>query len=335
MEAPIPQPTYSDVHVQAALTQISVAYIQDEAHFIADRVFPIVPVVHQADKYYVFSKDDFLRDEAQLRADATESAGGGWTLTTQAYSAQVWAWHKDIGEQTRRNADPAIDIDVVTTKKVMQTLLIRRDRFFMTTYMTTSVWGTDVTGAATGTPGTTSTVQWNDEANSDPITDINVGQTTILQNTGYEANLLLFSYPVYQALRKHPLIIDRIKYTTPTFGGTITPQLLAMLFDVDEVLVSKAVYNSATEGATGSYSFVMGKTALLCHRASAPSMMEASAGYIFSWSGFTGLNNAGIRVQQMPIPLKGNGATRIEGEMSFDMTCVSPDLGYFYNTIVA
>ena len=117
----------------------------------------------------------------------------------------------------------------------------------MTTYVTTGVWGTDATGTASpgGTPGTTTPVYWDDDANGDPFTDIAYAQTTILQNTGFMPNRLLLSWSVYQALRKHPLVIDRIKYTNPAYAGTITPNLLAEAFDIEEVVVSKAVYNSA------------------------------------------------------------------------------------------
>jgi hypothetical protein len=215
----LPQPTLSQVHIQAALTQIATAYIQDERYYVADKVFPIVPVEFQSDKYFAFSKDDFYRDEAQQRADATESAGGGFNLDpTNSYSADVWAYHKDLGGQTRRNADPAVNMDVATTKFCMQKLLIRRDRFFMTEYLTTASWGTTVTGTAGGTPGSATPAFWNDDANGDPYTDLATAQTTILQNTGFEANVLLLSFPVYQALRKHPLVIDRIKYTTAVWA---------------------------------------------------------------------------------------------------------------------
>jgi hypothetical protein len=36
----MPQPTQSQVHVDAVLTNISVGYMQDAANFIADKVFP-------------------------------------------------------------------------------------------------------------------------------------------------------------------------------------------------------------------------------------------------------------------------------------------------------
>jgi hypothetical protein len=153
----------------------------------------------------------------------------------------------------------------------MQKLLIRRDRFFVSKYMTTGVWGTDATGTAAsagGVPGTTSPVYWDDDANGDPFTDIAFGQTTVLQNTGFLPNVLLISWNVFQALRKHPLVVDRIKYTNPAFAGTITEALLAQAFAVDQVIVSKAIYNSAAENLTASMAFVAPKSALLCYRPS-------------------------------------------------------------------
>lgn len=332
----MPQPVLQDVHVAAALTQISVAYVQDESNYIADQVFPSVPVQHQTDVYFVWSKSDFFRDEAQLRADAAESAGTGVNLTTQNYNAKVWALHQDIGPQVRANADPSVDLDVAVTRQLTQKLMIRRDRVFQTQYMTTAVWSQDVTGAAAGTGvvGTTTTVYWDDDANSDPFTDIAIQQTYILQNTGYLPNTLVLSWGVYQALRKHPLIIDRIKYTSATFAGTITPALLAEAFDIGRVVVSKAVYNSAGENLTASMAFVNSKTALLCYVASAPGLMVASAGYTFPWSGFTGLNNLGIRTSQIPMNWLGLGTVRTECEMSFDMQIVGKDLGVFFNSIV-
>lgn len=336
----MPQPTLGQVHIQAALTQIATAYIQDEAFYVADKVFPAVPVEFQADKYFVFSKDDFYRDEAQQRADATESAGGGFNLGTNSYSAEVWAYHKDLGGQTRRNADPAVNMDVACTKFCMQKLLIRRDRFFVGAYIKNGLWATDVTGTAGGTPGSSTPAFWNDDANGDPYTDIATGQTTILQNTGFEANGLLISYPVYQALRKHPLVIDRIKYTTRADASRITPELLASSFDVDRLIVSKAVYNTTqeiatdTSGSIGTYSFIASKDALLFHAAPAPGIMIPTAGYIFPWAGLTGLNTMGVRIAQIPLPWLGLETVRTEGEMAFDMQAVGVDLGYHFSGIV-
>jgi hypothetical protein len=315
--------------------------MQNNDNYVADKIFPPVPVVHQADKYFIFRKGDFLRDQMKPRADATESAGGGFNIDQGSYSATVYGFHKDVGDQVRRNADPAIDIDVVTTKFVTQTLLIGRDRSFMSKYVTTGVWSVDCVGTPGGTPGTTTPPLWSDDVNGDPFTDIATGQTSILETTGFLPNKLLLGWAVFQALKKHPLVIDRIKYTNPAFAGTINEELLAQAFDIEEVIVSKAVYNSAVEsvttspvpGGTPSVGFVMSNSALLVYAAPSASLMMPSAGYIFPWQGFSGLNNMGIRIMQIPMPWLGANTVRLEGEMSYDMQVVGKDLGYFFSAI--
>ena len=44
-------PRMSDAHIDRAMTQFSVAMFQDESNFIADKVFPIIPVSRQSDIY--------------------------------------------------------------------------------------------------------------------------------------------------------------------------------------------------------------------------------------------------------------------------------------------
>jgi hypothetical protein len=330
----MPQPTYGDVHVSAALTDVSVAYIQSQDAYIADKVFPMVPVNFQSDKYFVFSKSDFFRDEAQKRADATESAGGGFNLTTATYSADVWAFHKDIGDQTRSNSDPAVDIETTSSEFCTQRLLIRRDRLFAASYMTSGIWGTDITGVAySAGPTTGQTVQWSDDVNGDPITDVSNGKLYVLSTTGMEPNVLTMAYPVFQALIKHPLIIDRIKYTSMPTAKNVTAMLLAEMFDLDRVIVSKAVYNAGVEGGTDSFNFIMGNNALLSYSPDSPGLMQPASGYIFGWRGYTGLNDIGVRTSSWY--MQRYRATRVECEMSFAMQLVGADLGYMFNSIVA
>lgn len=329
----MPQPTVSDVHISAALTNIAVAYSQGATNFVADRVFPMVPVVHQTDKYFIWRKGDFFRDQAKKRASGVESVGMGLNLDQDSYSADVWGLHKDIGDQERANADPAVDIETTTTQALMGQQLIRRDRLFVSNYMAASVWGTTMTGQATA--DATHAVFWNDDANSDPISDIETGKITILQNTGFMPNTLVLGYPLYSALRKNPLVIDRIKYTQNAADvRNINESMLAALFDVDRVIVSRAVYNSAAEGAADSMQFIMGNDALLCYAAPTPGLMVPSAGYIFPWTGLTGLGTPGIRIYQIPMPWLGLNTVRIDSDMAFDMKRVATDLGYFFDDMI-
>ena len=97
------QPTRSQVHaIDVPLTNVSTAYWQDDDQFIATKVFPVIPVEHKTDKFYTYTKADWFRDEAKPRADASESAGSGWGMSTGSYSCDVFALHKDIGDQVER-----------------------------------------------------------------------------------------------------------------------------------------------------------------------------------------------------------------------------------------
>jgi hypothetical protein len=316
------QPTLTDVHVNAPLTNVSVAYMQQDENFIATKVFPVVPVDHRSDLFYTFAKNDWLRDEAQPRADASESAGSGYGVSTDSYSCDVFALHKDVGDQAKANADPGIDLDRGAAQFVAKKLLLRQEIQWVTDVFKTGVWGTDVTP----------TTLWNDDS-SDPINDVDAGKEQILSVTGYEPNTLVLGYQVYRQLKRQPDIVDRLKYTQGITGRTVTPQLLAAMFDVERVLVAKAIKATNKEGEAAAYSFVFGKHAWLGYVAPNPSPMEPSAGYTFSWRGVSDGMGADVGTVRIPMPLKR--ATRIESQTAFDNKVVASDLGYFFNGAVA
>jgi len=325
----MPQPTQSQVHVDAILTNISVAYMQRAENFIADKVFPVVPVDKQSDKYFVYEKNDWLRDEAQVRTDGTESVGSGYNIATATYYADVFAIHKDIGDQTRANADAPINVDREAAEFVTHRLLTRREIQFNNDFMTTGKWAYDVAGVA-ASPTTGQTIQWSDYTNSDPINDIEAGKAGILSVTGLEANTLVLGYDVFRQLKNHPDLVDRIKYTS---SQTITEDMLARMFDIERVLVSKSIKATNKEGATGAYSFTTGKTALLAHVAPNPGVLTPSAGYTFSWTGVS--QGMGLTIGTSSFRLESLRATRVEAELAFDNKVVASDLGYFWNSIVA
>jgi hypothetical protein len=325
----MPQPSINQVHVDAILTNASIAYIQSADNFIATKVFPIVPVDKQSDLYFKYTKEDWFRDDAQVRADGTEAATSGYGLTTDNYFAYVYAIKKAVGDQTMANFDSPLDPLRDAAKFTAQLILNRLENQFVSDFIKTGVWGTDYTGVA-GSPSAGEFKQWSDLANSDPIQDVEAGKAQILSTTGFEANKLVLGYDVYKTLRNHPDIIDRVKYTGNQVPDTA---YLAQLFGVDEVLVAKAVKNTANEGQSGSFSFSFGKSALLVHSAPAPSVLTPSAGYCFQWRGVS--EGLGLTVGTKQYRLEQNAATYIESQIAFANKIVAPDLGVYFASAVA
>lgn len=321
------QPTASEVHVDGALTDISVAYSQKAENFVAGSVFPSVPVQSQTDKYFTFDKNDWFRDDAvKKRSPEDESAGSGFGVDgTNSYSCDVWATHIDVNDQLRANADPAVPVENAASELVTQRMLIRRERLFATDYFSTGVWGTDVVGG-------TDFTAWDDAA-SDPETDVANGKEAVLKDTGLEPNKLVVAYSAHMALKRHPLIKDRFKYTT---AESITAQMLARFFEVDEYVVSKASYATNEEGATtGVHAFALGQNALLCYSTPTPGIMVPNAAYNFTWAGLTGMNDLGIAISNIDMRGSGKKVDRIEGEFAFDMKVVGSDLGYFFSGVTS
>lgn len=336
----MPSPTQSDLHVNVPLTNVSIAYIQRSDAFIATKVFPKVPVNKQSDLYWKYSKSDWRRTDVTRRAPSTESPGVGWNVNTSSYFAHVYSVHKDIDDQLRANADSTFRLDSDATAFVTNQLLLKRDLDWAAKYFTTGVWtgalGADQTGVASA-PGTNQFLQW-DVATSDPISYVSGLQIAFVQNTGFKANKLILGANVLKRLRNHPSILDRIKYTQK---GIVTTDLLATLFEVDEVLVAYASYATTPEipdakaqDAAATYSFIVDpNSALLCYAPSSPSLMQPSAGYTFTWNGYLNGNGEGVRIKRFR--MEHIASDRIEGEMTYDMEVISADCGVFLSGAVS
>lgn len=330
------QPTNSAVHVDAALTNISVAFLQGADKFVAGKVFPNVPVAKQSDRYFVFDRGDFNRDEAQIRAPGTESAGGGYDLdNTPTYFANVYAFHHDVPDQVRANADPAVDVERAAAEYATHKMLIQREKLWATNFFTTGKWTNEETGVASS-PASGETIQWSDQTSGDPIGDMRSAITTVEESTGFTPNKLVISKAVLDALVDHPDIVDRVKYATSTTANPamVNEQTLAALFGLEQVLVMRGIENTANQGATNAHSFIGGKNALLTYAAPTPSLMTPTGGYQFSWTGFMGQTNAfGFATKRFY--RDELESTRIEAQAAYDMKLVSADLGYYFGSIVA
>jgi len=319
---PFIEPSRSDVHVDGPLTNISIAFLQSQDAFVADRVFPNIPVMHQSDVYYTYPKGEFNRDDMELRAPGTESAGANYRLGTATYSAPVRALHKDIADQVRANSDSPLAPDREATEFLTQKALINREVQWASNYFTSGVWDTDVSsGLAWDGAGT-------------PIEDVRTGVRTVLQNTGFKPNTMVLGKQAYDILVDNADIIGRLDRGQTSGPARALRESLAALFELDQILVMEAVQNTAGKGLTDSHSFIgTGLDALLCYAAPSPGLMQPSAGYTFSWTGFLGASQNGMRMKRFR--MDHLESDRIEIDQAYDQKLVASELGYFFDDVTA
>jgi hypothetical protein len=330
----MPSPTKGDVHVNRPLTNISVAYLQDAKNFVADSVFPNIPVSKQSDLYYMYDRGYFNRDEMKERAPGTESAGGEYAIEVDTpYYAKVYAFHHDISDQRRSNSDSELAPDKEATELVTRKGLIKRERLWATKFFVTSVWTNNRVGITATPVAGTSVLLWNQD-DSTPIEDVRAAKTIVLESTGFEPNTLVMGQRVLDALSDHPDIVDRVKYGQ-TSGGPAQIELseLVGLLKVERIFVMKSIVNTAAQGAANVHEFIGGRHALLVYSAPSPGLMTPSGGYTFSWTGYLGAQAQGQRIKRFR--MDHLESDRVEIDMAFDQKLISADLGFFFEDIVA
>lgn len=326
----MPNPVFQSVHLDVPLTNLSIAYAQDAEQFIADKVFPMVPVEKQSDKYFTYDKGDLLRIEAKIRAPGTESEGGGYRVSSDRYSCERYALHKDIDDPTRKNSDSMLDPDADATEYLTQNLLMLRDQLWADRFFQAGgVWSTDYAGVAAA-PGAGQFLRWS-VPGSTPVQDIRRGRRDINGLTGYWPNKLVLGRTVFDTLLDHADLIDRIKYTTKATGQSVE-DIMAELFQVEEVLIADAIRNTGVEGQAFVGTRIFGAGALLAYAAPAPSLRRPSAGYTFSWSEFDLVKRGGAAMKKFR--MEQIESDRVEGQMSFDFKVTGQDLGAFFATAV-
>ena len=310
------QPTPSAVHVDRTLTNMSVAVMSEEG-FIADAVFPTIPVNKQSDLYRTYDRGSFQRDEMNKRAPGAESSTIGYSTSTTPYYADVYSLAVDIDEQTEENADEEVDLDLEATMLLAQAARINRDRNWASTFFGASIW--------TGEETLSGTDQFSDYTNSDPLLKLEEKRVNMMELTGFAPNTVVMGPRVWQQLKNHPDLVDRLNRGQTSGPAQVLQQNLAELLEVDRIYVPKAIFNNAVEGATDDFDFLYGKNLLMMYVPERPGRYTPSAGYTFAWQGFSGASAAGTRVKRFEMP--HTSSRRIEIESAYDQKVIAPELG--------
>ncbi len=314
----MPEPTLSDVHVDQALTDFSVAYFQKPGSYIANKVFPIVNVAQRSNKYYKYDKDELLRTDATKRSPGTESAVRSYQLSTEDYYCELYSIAVDVSEQTRANADAALDPEEDAARVTTQDLRIRMDVDFSAAMFSTGIWATESTATWSGTTG-------------DPIADIATAIRTVLAETGFRANtLVLGAESWYDGLWQNAAIVARLPNDAPKI---VTTEFIAQMFGFDRVFIAEAVRANYDQDTTGTPSFIHGDHALVAYVDPGAGLREPTAGKTFMWTGLVG-GGEGIRTKRLDIAHK-DALPRVESDMAFDFKVTATDLGYMIKDTVS
>jgi hypothetical protein len=334
----MPMLTPSQVHIDAPLTNLTIAYLQDQNNFIADKVFPNVAVSKKTDKYYIYDRANFNRTEVQARAPRTKAPRVGLSISTDSYSADVYSLSTDFDFETLANEDQALNIRAAAAQMLTYQLLIDREAKWVSSFFGTGIWTTNYAGVASS-PTSSQVIQWSDYTNATPIVDItNARRAMMLASGGFKPNKMVVTRDVRDTLINHPDILARLNGgATVTNTALVTDAKLAEIFEVQEFLVIDAIENTAAEGLSESMSFMATKKAALYYAPASSGLMVPSAGYNFTWNSLDNASGYGIDIRSYTGDfLRVEGISELlEANMAYDQKVVGADLGVFFTTIIA
>jgi hypothetical protein len=264
-------------HIDQILTQISLGFPNNQ--FVGEALFPTVAVKKQSDKYYVFGREAWIPETSDYRAPGTEANEiPGFTVSQDTYYAQEHALQMAIPDEERENTDNAFSPDSDATMLLTSKILLGRELAMKNMVTTTANYATGLSTTLVGT------AQWNDYANSNPISDIRTAVRAIHAKLFMEPNIAIIPYLVMSTLEDHPDIIERIKYSE---RAVLTPEIIAAVFGLQRVIVPGVGYSTSVPGTLGNATantYLWGKDVVLAWVPPNAGLRTPAFGYEFVWA---------------------------------------------------
>lgn len=264
-------PTPKSVHVDAVLTNIAIKY--KNMALVGERILPVVPVVKESDKYYVFRKEELIIEKA-LRAAGAKSKEITWDVDTATYSAEEYALSHLVADRVKSNSDAPVRPSMTATQKLTDKLLLAQERRVQRLVQDTN----QVTG------GASPTTQW-DQSSPDIEGDVDAAKDGVRLSCGTEPTSILIPYKVTQRVKRDSTVRNLIRYTVPgdilLRNGDLPPVLWNL-----ETIIAGAIYNTANEGQTESIADLWNDSVLVFYKEATPSIDVLSLGYILRVGNF-------------------------------------------------
>lgn len=320
-----------------ALSNMALAYFQSDDKAFAKTIFPICPVTLSSDNYYIFDKEDLLRDNWHRKPAYGKVDPAVLSEHNESYACLVDQMIMGIdrirqNDLNRRQGPATRDPRMQRTRTMAGQANIHQDNTFAKHYFKPGVWTNEFAGVDSTTASSSQFIKFTN-GNSDPVALIDAKATEMEQQTGRRPNRLALGVNVYNALKLHEGILERVKYGGTTANpAMITANVLAQLFDMERLTVQRSVMNKAEMGQEAKMEFIGDPNGfLLAYATDTPSIDEPSAGYIFVWDM---LGDGNI----MPVlNYDGESGTHsefIEGLMATDMKKTADDLGMYFKDAV-
>lgn len=236
--------------IDPVLTSAAQGY--ENAEFVGNVLFPTVNVTQRGGKIITFGKEDFmLYATGRAPGQNTKRVQFGYAGAPYALESHSLEGVLPVENMQEAAAVPGIDQAAGTIRGVQNIFALRLEKQQADVARNAAAYGSNNKVVLSGTS------QFSD-AGSDPFAVIEAGKEAVRKKVGRRANTAVIGAAVFAALKNHPKVIERLKYTG---RDVATAELLAQLFDLKTLKVGDAVFADDD----GTFFDVWGKDIVLAY----------------------------------------------------------------------
>lgn len=254
--------------------------------YIGYRVLPVMEVQRASGTFGRIPLAQLLKKADVKRHSKSGYPRGDWEFEQETFATLEYGFEEPVDDRDSALYADFFDAEMVSAQLARdQVLRAAEERIAALIFNTTTWTGASLTTAvAAGKEwGTTSTTA----ANATPIDDVEAAVVKVYDGTGMWPNTLIINRKVFRRLRNCDQIIDRIASQgagSPTKPSDITADMLARVFDLEQVLVAGGSNNSANEGQTATPAQIWdSEYAMVCRVATTNNIKEPCVGRSFHW----------------------------------------------------
>ena len=260
--------------VDTVLTKVVLGY-NLEQQFTGQHLFPDVNVPLMGGKILKFGKEAYVVTNT-VRAPGETVRNVSVAYSSESYALENRLLEGKVAEEFLEESAklPGVNLQTRAVNTVMKKMRLEGEANKAKLATSASAYATGHTEALSGND------QW-DNAASNPLEAISDAKAKIRKSTGQYPNVLHLDVYAYEALKRHPKIIEQFKYSGK---DSITTAMLANYFDIENLVVAKAV---TVADPNADFTALWGNNTILADvaPAGARNMEEPSFGYNYVLQG--------------------------------------------------
>lgn len=242
------------IHNDSVLTGLSVKYTNNE--YVGKMFLPEYGVSKETGLYRIYDRAGFFKG-APKKADGAITEEATMAYDEGTYSCYERAIKDIVTDRAMQYADTPVKPKMDTTEFLTEKVLLSEELDIW--ILITGSSGLNQSGYRSVLTATTA---WVDGTNPDILGDLSTAIKAIALSIGKRPNLISFNTEVAEAVAMDDSVMEILKYHGDKLvTGDALPETLRKM----RVVYADALYNSADEGVTASYGYVISDNAVCAY----------------------------------------------------------------------